>query len=162
VRSLWTYLFIWLLGATAASGQATVDSLENALKQNIPDSSRIAVLISLSREYQYTNINLSRELAEKALRVAEAGNIRKQKIRAYQNLGALYAISGDYSSALRYDNLALQSSLENRDSANLSIDYNNVAMISANTMRRISTLPNRIGLLRKKPTACAWPLRCTT
>jgi len=107
--------------------QVAIDSLESALNQNLPDSSRIAVLISLSREYQYTNINKSRELAENALKIAESNNFRKQKIRAYQNIGALYAISGDYSTALRYDNLALQNSLETRDSANLSVDYNNVA-----------------------------------
>lgn len=85
------------------------------------------MMISLSREYQYTKIERSRELAESALKLAEARNIRKYTVKAYQNLGALYAISGDYSTALRYDNLALQTSLENRDSANLSIDYNNVA-----------------------------------
>lgn len=97
------------------------------MKKDLPDSTRIAVLISLSREFQYTNINRSREHAEKALKIAEVRNIQKQKVRAYQNLGGLYAISGDYSTALRYDNLALQSSIENRDSTNLSMDYNNVA-----------------------------------
>ncbi len=93
----------------------------------MPDTSKIGVLISLSREYQYTNINKSREYAESALKIAEAKNIHKHKVRAYHNLGGLYALSGDYSSALRYDNMALLSSLNNRDSANLSVDYNNVA-----------------------------------
>lgn len=117
-----------MLGSCVALfAQVPVDSLESVLTKDLPDSSRIATLISLSREYQYTNINKSRDLAENALRLAESANVRKQKIRAYQNLGALYSMSGDYSSALRYDNLALQNSLENRDSANLSIDYNNVA-----------------------------------
>ena len=97
------------------------------MKRSLPDSTRISTLIALSREYQYTNINKSRELAETALRIAEKKEIRKQKLRAYQNLGALYAISGDYSTALRYDNLALQSSIESRDSSNLAMDYNNVA-----------------------------------
>lgn len=110
-----------------AQAQSTIDSLESALNKDLPDSSRISILISLSREYQYTNINKSREFAENAVKIAEERNSRKQKIRAYQNLGALYAIGGDYSTALRYDNLALQNSMENRDSANLSIDYNNVA-----------------------------------
>jgi signal transduction histidine kinase/predicted negative regulator of RcsB-dependent stress response len=116
-----------LLLSGAVRGQATIDSLESALAANIPDSSRVTVLISLSREYQYTNINKSRELADNALKIAEENNFKKQKIRAYQNIGALYSISGDYSSALRYDNLALQKSIELRDSANLSVDYNNVA-----------------------------------
>ena len=110
-----------------AQDQSTIDSLESMLNKDQPDSSRISMLIRLSREYQYTNINKSREFAENAVKIAEAINSKKQKIRAYQNLGALYAISGDYSTALRYDNLALQNSMDGRDSANLSIDYNNVA-----------------------------------
>lgn len=127
MRFFCTYIILALLGPATVTAQTPIDSLESALKTNLPDSSRIAILISLSREFQYTNINRSREHAENALKIAEARNIRKQKVRAYQNLGALYAISGDYSTALRYDNLALQSSLERRDSASLSMDYNNVA-----------------------------------
>ena len=119
-------LLIFLCSASAGA-QATIDSLESALKKSIADTSRISVLISLSREYQYTNINKSRELAENAVKIAEGKNFRRQKIQAYQNIGALYSISGDYSTALRYDNLSLQNSLEHRDSANLTIDYNNVA-----------------------------------
>ncbi|HEU5145776.1 MAG TPA: tetratricopeptide repeat protein, partial [Chryseosolibacter sp.] len=127
MRFFCTYIIISLLGSGAVTGQTPIDSLESVLKKDLPDSTRIAVLINLSREFQYTNINRSREHAEQALKFAEVRNIRKEKVRAYQNLGALYAISGDYSSALRYDNLALQSSLESRDSLNLSMDYNNVA-----------------------------------
>jgi signal transduction histidine kinase/Tfp pilus assembly protein PilF len=127
VRIVCANIILCLLAAVAALGQTSVDSLESALRQDIPDSSRISVLISLSRQYQYSNIVRSRELAESAMTIAEASNIRKQKVRAYQNLGVLYSISGDYSSALRYDNMALQQSLDNRDSSNLSVDYNNVA-----------------------------------
>lgn len=127
MRLFCTYIILSLLGTGLASAQAPIDSLESMLKKSLPDSTRIATLINLSREFQYSNINKSRELAEKALKIAEDSNIRKHRVRAYQNLGGLYAISGDYSTALRYDNLALQISLENRDSANLSVDYNNVA-----------------------------------
>jgi signal transduction histidine kinase len=121
------YLFLTLLPTAYTWGQQRIDSLESALKTELPDSNRIMVLINLSREYQYTNINHSRELAENALKLAEQLNFPSRKIRAYQNLGALYAISGDYSRALRYDNMALHNSLEERDSANIAIDYNNVA-----------------------------------
>ena len=127
MRLICIHSFVLLLSFSAAFGQEPIDSLELALKQDLPDSSRIATLIRLSREYQYTNISKSRDLAVHALKIAETAKLRKQQVRAYQNLGSLYSISGDYSTALRYDNLALKSSLENRDSANLSIDYNNVA-----------------------------------
>lgn len=127
VRILCLYLFLVLFSSGFARAQNVIDSLESELKKNLPDSSRVSVLISLSREYQFTNIDKSRELAEKALKIAERNNLQKQKIRTYQNIGALYSISGDYSTALRYDNLALQNSLESYDSTNLGIDYNNVA-----------------------------------
>lgn len=127
MRFIIIYVLISLLASSEVHSQVLIDSLESALEGDLTDSSRIGVLISLSREYQYTNINRSRVHADNALKIAEASNIRKQKVWAYQNLGTLYSLSGDYSSALRYDNLALQNSLENRDSANLSIDYNNVA-----------------------------------
>ena len=110
-----------------AVGQTSIDSLESVLKKNLTDSARISTLINLSREFRYTNINKGREFAEQALKVAEAANIKTQKVRAYQNLGGLHSISGDYSTALRYDNLALEGSLESRDSSNLSMSYNNVA-----------------------------------
>jgi signal transduction histidine kinase len=127
VRITFLYITLFLFSATGARAQRILDSLESALRNNVPDSNRVSLLIGLSREYQYTNIVKSRELAENALKLAEGNNFRRQKIHAYQNIGQLYAISGDYSTALRYDNLALQNSLANRDSVNLSIDYNNVA-----------------------------------
>ncbi len=116
-----------LFSSFSAMGQTLIDSLESTLNTAIPDSSKIMVLINLSREYQYTNINKSRELAENAINIAEKTNFPRKKIRAYQNLGALYAISGDYSRALRFDNLALENSVAKRDSANITIDFNNVA-----------------------------------
>lgn len=127
MRIILLYLFFILSNAVIVSGQSRIDSLESELKKPLTDSSRVSVMISLSQEYQYTNMTKSRELAESALKIAENRNLRKQKIRTYQNIGALYSISGDYSTALRYDNQALQASLDSRDSANLSIDYNNVA-----------------------------------
>jgi len=111
----------------AAVGQHSIDSLESVLKRKLPDSARIATLINLSRQFQYSNIDKSREFAEQALKTAESANIRKLKVKAYENLGGLHSIGGDYSTALRYDNLALQGSMESRDSSNLSMNYNNVA-----------------------------------
>ncbi len=127
MRTYRLYIAILLLTQCTALAQTRIDSLESALKQNLADSSRISTLIRLSREYQYANFNQSRQLAEHALKLADSIDIARLKIRAYQNLGALYSVGGDYSTALRYDNLALQHSLENRDSTNLAADYNNVA-----------------------------------
>ena len=127
MRRFGLHIALVLLASVPAWSQTLIDSLESTLKTDLPDSSKIVVLINLSREYQYTNINKSRELAENAISLAEQTNLPARKIRAYQNLGALYAISGDYSRALRFDNLALENSMGQRDSSNITIDYNNVA-----------------------------------
>lgn len=127
MRFYLTYCLVVVVAYPAAWGQSFTDTLHDRLSKDAHDTVRIATLITLSREYQYKDIRRSRELATNALLIAERTNSLRQKNRAYQNLGALYSISGDYSTALRYDNLALQSSLESRDSANLTIDFNSVA-----------------------------------
>lgn len=127
MRNTGLHILLIFVSSASAVAQTAVDSLESLLQKRLDDTSRISVLISLSREYQYSNIDKSRDLAENALRIAESKDFPRHKVHAYQNIGTLYSVSGDYSTALRYDNLALQNSLENRDSANLTIDYNNVA-----------------------------------
>jgi signal transduction histidine kinase len=116
-----------LVQADHAFAQAQVDSLENALKKNLADTSRIKTLVELSKQYQYVDYGKSKAYAEEALRIAEDKNLVKGKIIAYQNVGSVYTAGGDYSTALKYDNLALANSLALKDSAELTIDYNNIA-----------------------------------
>lgn len=116
-------LILW----NPAIGQEKIDSLENELKKDVPDSVRVKLLVALSREFQYRNFNKSKLYAEQALSVADESNLVKTKNLAYQNIGALYTLSGDYSSALRYDNQSLQQSLLRADSLNITVDFNNVA-----------------------------------
>ncbi len=127
MRIICLYLFFTLIHSGFVWAQDKIDSLESELKKNLPDSSKVSLLISLSREYQYSNIVKSMELAENALKISERSNLQKLKVRSYQNIGALFAISGDYSTALHHDNMALQMSIKAHDSTNLSFDYNNVA-----------------------------------
>lgn len=120
------FLLTFILWRPAAS-QEKIDSLENELKKDIPDSTQVKVLVALSREFQYRDFNKSQVYAEKALSLAEDSDFAGIKNLAYQNIGALYTLSGDYSSALRYDNQSLQQSLLRGDSVNITIDFNNVA-----------------------------------
>jgi signal transduction histidine kinase len=107
--------------------QTAIDSLKNELnKSDIPDTTRVALLISLSRAYQYTDYNKSREYADQAVKIAEENELKKEKSQAYQNVGTVYTISGDYTSALRYDNMALQLSLSLTDSSNIARNYNGI------------------------------------
>jgi signal transduction histidine kinase len=120
--------FVMLLISGSVLGQEKIDSLEKEIaRKDIADSVRVRLLVALSKEYQYTDFNKSRQYAAEALAVAEDNDLTKTKILAYQNIGGLYTLSGDYSTALRYDNLALQQSLLMGDSTNITVDFNNVA-----------------------------------
>ncbi|MBL7857207.1 MAG: tetratricopeptide repeat protein [Cyclobacteriaceae bacterium] len=107
-------------------GQNEIETLEKKLKQNLSDSDKITTLIRLSREYQYVDNQKGRAYAEEALQLADTKDLMVSKIEAYQNIALFYTASGDFSTALRYDNLALQNSMAAKDSAHLAIDYNNI------------------------------------
>ncbi|MEO5600690.1 MAG: tetratricopeptide repeat-containing sensor histidine kinase [Cyclobacteriaceae bacterium] len=127
MRIIYLLFFLLILPSVFAQGQDIIDSLESKLQNTLSDSDRVDVLINLSLQYRYSDINKSRELALNALKISEDRNLLQKKILSYQNIGSLYSISGDYSTALRYDNLAMANSLEVSDSASLSKDFNNVA-----------------------------------
>lgn len=121
-------ILISLLFLTATGfGQNLIDSLENELEKNPVDSTRVRLLVKLSGEYQYSDISKAKELAEEALQIAEELSDEKILTRALQNIAILHTISGDYSTALRYDNLSLQNSISMSDSFNIAFDYSNLA-----------------------------------
>jgi signal transduction histidine kinase len=113
--------------STPGLAQDKIDSLQNELSRDIPDSTRVNVLIHLSSEYQYSDYARSKEFADQAVKLGEKKNLGRWQARAYQHLGTLYTLSGDYTSALKYDNMALQKSLVLNDSVAISDNYNGVA-----------------------------------
>jgi signal transduction histidine kinase len=125
VRPLTVLLFF--LACICSYAQDKIDSLEAELKKAPADTTRIRLYVSLSAQYQYTNYPKSKQYAQQALDLAEKQEMGRWKNLAYRNIGFLFAISGDYSTALRYDNQALQQSLFNNDSSSLSLDYSNIA-----------------------------------
>jgi signal transduction histidine kinase len=127
IRPILFFAIAFVLALTTTQAQQQIDSLENTLKKNIPDSTRIEVLIRLSDEYQYIAFPKSMQYAEEALKIANEKNLLKEKIQTHQAVGSLHTIAGDYTTALKYDNLAMQMCLPINDSANLARSYNLVA-----------------------------------
>ncbi len=119
-------LFVLFTCVVAAQGQNKTDSLENELQKDLPDSSRIRVLIALSSLNLYVDFAQSQAYTDEALRLAEKIDDPVLKVLAYQNVAFLLTSSGDYSGALRYDNLSLEIDIAVKDSVNISRDYNNI------------------------------------
>ena len=115
---------VFVAGYTQA--QSKIDSLENVLKNDLPDSTRIKTLIELSSLNQYVDFARSREDSEQAIELAEKLDDRALKVLAYQRIGFLLTSSGDYSAALKYDNISLENDIILKDSVKISRDYNNI------------------------------------
>jgi len=106
--------------------ESKIDSLENVLKGNLRDTVRIRVLKELMEHYQFVDFSKSQKFAQEAVDLAEKTDEPDYKVMAYQSIGQLLTISGDYSNALRYDNLSLELNVGRKDSSGISTDYNNI------------------------------------
>ena len=75
-------LLFFALGTFQCLAQNKIDSLENLLKNSLPDSSRAKVLVTLSSEYEYVDLAKSRALSEEAISLAENSNLPTLKVLA--------------------------------------------------------------------------------
>lgn len=103
---------------------ATIDSLESKLKEAANDSIRVRNLIELSYAYQYVNHAKARSNAEEALKIALDKELDRAIFDAYGQLSLLAALSGDYSTALKYDNTILSRVVDAKDSAAIGAALN--------------------------------------
>lgn len=126
-RHLKYLLLFFVLGTFQSLAQNKIDSLENLLKNNLPDSSRTKVLVALSSAYEFVNLTKSRALSDEAVSLAENSNLPSLKGLAYRSMASVYRVSGDYSSSLKLDNMSLESSILSKDSSMIASAYNNVA-----------------------------------
>lgn len=121
-----TLLTLLTVAIGCMQAQNKIDSLENALKNDLSDSSRIRVLIELSSLNQFVDFAQSRAYTDEALSLAEKLDDPEIKVLAYQNEAFLLTSSGNYSAALQYDNLSLENDILLKDSSKISRDYNNI------------------------------------
>ena len=126
-RYLKYLLLFFVLGTFQSLAQNKIDSLENLLKNNLPDSSRTKVLVALSSAYEFVDLAKSRALSDEAVSLAESSNLPGLKGLAYRSMASVYRVSGDYSSSLKLDNMSLESSILSKDSSMIASAYNNVA-----------------------------------
>jgi len=113
-----------MLATASAFAQVGIDSLESVVKNSSDESAKARALIALSYEYQYVNHNKSRSTAEEALKVATRNNLNKEVFEAYGQLALLASLSGDYSTALKYDNSNFEHALKQKDSSEIAAVLN--------------------------------------
>ena len=76
-----------------------IDSLENKLKQNLPDTSRLIILNELSFQYCFANPNVAFNYIQKALDLSRKLRNQQAESEAYFNQGIAYSLKGKHDSA---------------------------------------------------------------
>src|SRR5258708_1713083 len=117
---------LFLCTNLAGRSQSLIDSLESSLSKTSSDSIRITLLIELSSQYQYLDFGKAEGYAERALKVAEAKNWGWAKVRTYKLTAILARSTGNYTKALKYDNLELQEAITEKDSVEISVGLNSM------------------------------------
>ena len=126
VKNIFCILLGCVLVFSQSLAQNKTDSLKRVLDNSASDSMKVRTLIALSKHHQYMDFGQARIYADQALSLANKLDELPTKVAAYQNKALLLTASGDYSAALRYDNLTLENDILLRDSTNISRDYNNI------------------------------------
>lgn len=106
--------------------QSKIDSLQKVLQTEISDSLKVLALTDLASLHNYTNLAKMKAYANEALALAEKKGYVWGKILAYYQLGSYGSLTGDFTSAFKYDNLSVEAALITRDSSYLIIGLNSV------------------------------------
>ena len=124
MTKIYTIVFLVFAWLSAGAQVHESDSLESLLRQSdLPDSVRLRAQIGLTHLYQFVDFNRSFDHAQEAARLAETINQPWAHAESYRNLAYFYTLTGDYSTALRYDNLSLQSAFASNDSSQITESY---------------------------------------
>lgn len=113
-----------LLLASSARGQSVIDSLESALAKTSSDSLQVNLLVALATQYQYIAFGKAEVYADRAMKIAEDNNWGWAKVKSYELTSILARATGNYTKALKYDNLELQEAFTLKDSTSISRGLN--------------------------------------
>lgn len=121
-------LLLLLLTATvpAHAQQRLIDSLEAVIKKSSPDTVRVRQLGELANAYTFIDYEKARTLGQQSVDLAEQTSNNNIKAWAHQNLGLLYTLGGDYSSALKFETNSLKYTILTGDSVGMGLSYSNI------------------------------------
>jgi len=124
----YSIVLIFLLKAASSYSQsiAYLDSLESQLAIKMHDTARVSLLLSLANSYTFKNFKKSLAYAKEATFLADQANDQDLKLRAHRELGLIFSLGGDYTSALSHETLALQLGIDKKDSTEIGRSYSNI------------------------------------
>ncbi len=111
---------LFALAATFVQAQSKLDSLETELRKTSTDSVKVLLLHQLSDENRFVDFSKSQSYINQALKLSEDKNWEWAKAETYKRLSWLATLHGDYTTALKYDNLRLPLTIAMQDSVQIA------------------------------------------
>lgn len=122
-------IFISICSNSALAQQSVVDSLKNLLHIKTPDSTKVMVLDQLARNLMYSKPIEAFGFVQEGLRIARQAKYLKGTARAYNRLGSILRITGNYTSALQNHLESLKISESINDLDGIARAYNNIGIL---------------------------------
>lgn len=120
------YIIIVLALITFQINAQTLQELEQKLEENLSDSVRLKILEKLATNYLYSDNAKARKYTEEAMSLSEAIDQNWASALGYNLASNLAIAEGNFSAALKYDNLYLQLVTSMKDSIAMSAVYNRI------------------------------------
>lgn len=116
-------------GAFAVSGATVIDSLQAALRKNLPPNHRVDALNDLAWEYLEIEPSEGLVLAQEALLIAEKQTYYAGMAYALGNMAVLHEVMGHYPQAMEFYMESLKLYQKMKDSAMSNTIRHNIALL---------------------------------
>jgi tetratricopeptide (TPR) repeat protein len=148
-------LLLTIIRQAPAQDKRLIDSLENRLKEynngqpevkarkpSIADSVTANIYSALSKAYWLSDVNKSMHYASEALTLSEKIDFRRGMGNAYNNIGGLQAMSGEYAQALTCFQKSLNIRKEIGDKKDIAAVYINMGNLYSYQNNSVEALKN--------------------
>ena len=125
----WPFIFYSILHFAVlqtAVAQSKIDSLKQTLTNVTSDSLRVRILVNLSDEHKYINIDQSQAYASEALVISEKNKWDWALAQSTLRMATLGTLMGDFTTALKFDTRYLQAVRNLNDSLSAANALNNI------------------------------------
>ncbi|MBX2948088.1 MAG: tetratricopeptide repeat protein [Crocinitomicaceae bacterium] len=118
---------VFSVSLTYGQQQRFTDSLYTELNKTKEDSAKIKLMLRIAKEYVYSDITKSQNLAEKSLDLATKNNLDEAKAKAHDFIGIVHTIKGDYLEGVNHFNSAITIFKKINQQGSLAKSYGNLA-----------------------------------
>jgi tetratricopeptide (TPR) repeat protein len=125
-------LVLAIIAGVFTPGRAEIllpDSVELFLRHSPKDSSYIVRLNRMAFDFLKSNPEISRSIADKAMRFSRSINFTRGVARALNVTGSSYWVTGNYESALNFYHLSARESEKVNDMNGLAESYHNMGEV---------------------------------